>query len=158
MDAGEMPGRLSTSPPARGGAAQRAGVVGGDPRLTKFKSALMAVVLGLLCVLPAAQARDGAPAGPAIEEVAAAKLPAEARRTITLIRQGGPFAHQRDGAAFGNFEKRLPAKERGYYREYTVRTPGAKNRGARRIVAGKDGELYYTDDHYRSFRRIREIP
>ena len=57
---------------------------------------------------------------------------------------------------FGNFEKHLPARERGYYREYTVPTPGARSRGARRIVAGRDGELYYTDDHYNSFRRIRE--
>ncbi|MNC91328.1 Guanyl-specific ribonuclease Sa3 precursor [compost metagenome] len=57
---------------------------------------------------------------------------------------------------FGNFEKRLPIKERGYYREYTVRTPGVKSRGARRIVAGRDGELYYSDDHYDSFRRVKE--
>ena len=106
--------------------------------------------------MPAAQARSDAPAKAAIEEISAAALPAEARQTIALIRKGGPFAHERDGAAFGNFEKRLPLKARGYYREYTVRTPGAKNRGARRIVAGKGGELYYTDDHYSSFRRIRE--
>jgi ribonuclease T1 len=57
---------------------------------------------------------------------------------------------------FGNFEKLLPLKERGYYREYTVRTPGTKGRGARRIVAGRGGELYYTDDHYQSFERIKE--
>ena len=94
----------------------------------------------------------------AIPEVAVAELPAEARQAIALIRKGGPFPHDRDGATFGNFEKRLPAKERGYYREYTVRTPGVKSRGARRIVAGKGGEFYYTDDHYRSFRRIRETP
>ena len=94
----------------------------------------------------------------AIPEVAVAELPAEARQAIALIRKGGPFPHDRDGATFGNFEKRLPAKERGYYREYTVCTPGVKSRGARRIVAGKGGEFYYTDDHYRSFRRIRETP
>jgi ribonuclease T1 len=117
---------------------------------------LAAVLLGLLCALPAAQARTDAPANPAIEEVSAAALPAEARQTIALIRKGGPFAHERDGAVFGNFEKRLPVTGRGYYREYTVRTPGVKSRGARRIVAGKGGELYYTDDHYRSFRRIKE--
>jgi len=92
----------------------------------------------------------------AIPEVAAIELPAEARYTIELVRKGGPYPHDRDGAAFGNFEKRLPVKERGYYREYTVRTPGASNRGARRIVAGKGGEFYYTDDHYQSFRRIKE--
>lgn len=92
----------------------------------------------------------------AIPEVAVAELPAEARDTIALIRKGGPFPYRRDGVVFGNFEKRLPAQKRGYYREYTVRTPGAGDRGARRIVAGRGGELYYTDDHYNSFRRIKE--
>jgi ribonuclease T1 len=88
--------------------------------------------------------------------VAATELPAEARATIEQIRTGGPFPYRRDGVVFGNFEERLPIKARGYYREYTVRTPGAKDRGARRIVAGKGGELYYTADHYNSFRRIKE--
>ena len=92
----------------------------------------------------------------AVPELAASELPAEARATIERIRKGGPFPYQRDGIVFGNFEKRLPAQARGYYREYTVRTPGAKDRGARRIVAGKGGELYYTDDHYNSFKRIKE--
>jgi ribonuclease T1 len=109
-----------------------------------------------LCLAPQAQARGDAPGKPAVQEIAAAALPAEARQTVALIRKGGPFPYERDGAAFGNFEKRLPVKERGYYREYTVRTPGAKSRGARRIVAGKGGELYYTDDHYQSFRRFKE--
>ena len=92
----------------------------------------------------------------AIPEVAASELPAEARKTIALIRKGGPFPYRRDAVVFGNFEEKLPARARGYYREYTVRTPGAKDRGARRIVAGRGGELYYTDDHYTSFRRIKE--
>jgi ribonuclease T1 len=92
----------------------------------------------------------------AIPEVAASDLPVQARETIALIRKGGPFPYRRDGIVFGNFEERLPARARDYYREYTVRTPGAKDRGARRIVAGKGGELYYTDDHYNSFKRIRE--
>jgi ribonuclease T1 len=92
----------------------------------------------------------------AIPEVAASELPAEARKTIALIRKGGPFPYRRDAVVFGNFEEKLPARARGYYREYTVRTPGAKDRGARRIVAGRGGELYYTDDHYNSFRRIKE--
>ncbi len=135
--------------------AQGAGVVGDESRFTKF-SALAAILLGLLCVAPAAQARGDAPSKPGMREIAAAELPAEARRTLELMRKGGPFPYERDGAAFGNFEKLLPIKERGYYREYTVRTPGAKNRGARRIVAGKGGEYYYTDDHYQSFSRIRE--
>jgi ribonuclease T1 len=94
----------------------------------------------------------------AIPEVAASELPSQARETIALVRKGGPFPYRRDGIVFGNFEERLPVKARGYYREYTVRTPGAKDRGARRIVSGKGGELYYTDDHYNSFRRIREDP
>jgi ribonuclease T1 len=95
-------------------------------------------------------------AGGPIPEVAASELPSQARATIALIRRGGPFPYERDGIEFRNFEKRLPARARGYYREYTVRTPGVRDRGARRIVAGKGGELYYTDDHYRSFKRIRE--
>lgn len=84
------------------------------------------------------------------------QLPKEAIETIALIRQGGPFRHERDGVTFSNREKLLPARERGWYREYTVRTPGERTRGARRIVAGRDGTLYYTDDHYRSFKRILE--
>ena len=92
----------------------------------------------------------------AVGEIKAAALPAEARETIVLIRKGGPFPYQRDGVSFGNREKILPPRERGWYREYTVKTPGASDRGARRIVAGRDGTLYYTSDHYRTFRRILE--
>ncbi len=83
-------------------------------------------------------------------------LPAEARQTLALIRQGGPFPFSKDGSVFGNREGRLPPRQRGYYREYTVPTPGSRDRGARRIVAGQGGEYWYTADHYRSFRRIRE--
>jgi ribonuclease T1 len=89
-------------------------------------------------------------------EIEKKQLPKEAVETIALIRKGGPFPYERDGVTFGNREKLLPARERGWYREYTVRTPGEKTRGARRIVAGRDGTLYYTDDHYRTFRRILE--
>jgi ribonuclease T1 len=89
-------------------------------------------------------------------DVAVEKLPPEARQTLTLIQKNGPFPYQRDGAVFGNREGLLPKRDRGYYREYTVKTPGAHDRGARRIVAGRAGEYYYTDDHYRSFRRIIE--
>jgi ribonuclease T1 len=92
----------------------------------------------------------------AIGEIKASALPVEARATLASIRAGGPFPYQRDGSVFGNREAQLPKRERGYYREYTVRTPGARDRGARRIVAGRDGEYYYTDDHYRTFRRIRQ--
>lgn len=89
-------------------------------------------------------------------EIALAELPPEARQTLALIKAGGPFPYARDGATFHNREGLLPARGRGYYREYTVRTPGARDRGARRIVVGRDGEYYYTHDHYRTFRRIRE--
>ena len=90
------------------------------------------------------------------EGIGKKELPKEALETLALISKGGPFPYPRDGATFGNREKQLPARERGWYREYTVKTPGAKDRGARRIVTGRDGTLYYTDDHYRSFRRILE--
>lgn len=89
-------------------------------------------------------------------EIEKNQLPGEAIETLALIKKGGPYLHQRDGVVFSNREKLLPARERGWYREYTVRTPGEKSRGARRIVAGRDGTLYYSDDHYRSFRRILE--
>lgn len=83
-------------------------------------------------------------------------LPAEARETIALIDKGGPFPEPCcDGTTFQNREGILPDHPRGYYREYTVETPGVSHRGARRIVAGEAGELYWTDDHYQSFERIR---
>lgn len=85
-------------------------------------------------------------------------LPAEARETLDLIEAGGPYPYKRDGVVFGNREKLLPKEASGYYHEYTVKTPGEDDRGARRIVTGKNTEYYYTDDHYRSFRRIRVQP
>ncbi|POX43333.1 ribonuclease domain-containing protein [Streptomyces sp. Ru72] len=86
--------------------------------------------------------------------VKANRLPAEARHTLALIDKGGPYPYAQDGAVFGNFEHRLPARPRGYYHEYTVPTPGAHDRGARRIVTGQGGETYYTDDHYDTFRAV----
>ena len=83
-----------------------------------------------------------------------ARLPAEARRTLERIDDGGPFPYEKDGTVFGNFERELPRRERGYYHEYTVRTPGGRDRGARRIVTGGGGEIYYTDDHYASFKAV----
>jgi guanyl-specific ribonuclease Sa len=87
-------------------------------------------------------------------------LPPEARDTLRRIANGGPFAHSQDGAVFGNYEHRLPQQPRGYYHEYTVETPGAHNRGARRIITGGTPPQvhYYTDDHYRSFRRFAVRP
>jgi ribonuclease T1 len=93
-------------------------------------------------------------------EITAAKLPREAQDVLALIRPGGPFPYERDGVTFGNRERLLPPHRRGFYHEYTVATPGASNRGARRIICGgaqRAPEVcYYTDDHYASFRRIRE--
>jgi ribonuclease T1 len=74
--------------------------------------------------------------------VAVENLPKEARATLALIKAGGPFPYQRDGAVFGNFERRLPIKERGYYKEYTVTTPGSRTRGARRIIAGRRTRIF----------------
>jgi ribonuclease T1 len=93
-------------------------------------------------------------------EVALSELPREARETLALVRAGGPFPYERDGVRFGNRERLLPAQPRDYYREYTVKTPGAKSRGARRIVCGGPARTpdacWYTADHYQSFARIRE--
>ncbi|MBO2453562.1 guanine-specific ribonuclease N1 and T1 [Actinomadura barringtoniae] len=86
--------------------------------------------------------------------VAVATLPAEAQQTLKLIDQGGPFPYRKDGSVFSNRERRLPREPRGYYREYTVPTPGSRDRGARRIIAGKEGERYYTGDHYRTFQQV----
>jgi guanyl-specific ribonuclease Sa len=86
-------------------------------------------------------------------------LPAEARTTLEAIARGGPFGHRQDGVVFGNYEGLLPQQPRGYYHEYTVETPGADTRGTRRIITGgaPPAVWYYTDDHYRSFRRF-EMP
>lgn len=117
--------------------------------------AAVAFVLALPPLPAAARANPEA-----IPPVPLAALPAEAQSVYALIREGGPFHYDRDGIAFGNREALLPAKPRDYYHEYTVRTPGARNRGARRIICGgparQPDTCYYTDDHYRSFRRISE--
>ncbi|TAK71617.1 MAG: ribonuclease [Betaproteobacteria bacterium] len=121
---------------------------------------LVIIICTLLALSGAAIARAPVPIG----VIPVAALPAEARATLALIKAGGPFPYAGDGSVFGNREKMLPPRQRGHYREYTVKTPGARDRGARRVVAGAgasgdvrtSGEYYYTDDHYNSFRRIRE--
>jgi ribonuclease T1 len=100
---------------------------------------------------------SASPAGQ-ITTVALNELPRQGTETYKLIHQGGPFAYEKDGVVFGNRERLLPAERRGYYREYTVKTPGSRDRGARRIVCGGQPQVpdacFYTDDHYASFRKI----
>lgn len=97
--------------------------------------------------------------GPAMGEMSASELPREARATLQLIASRGPFPYNRDGVVFGNRERALPDRPRGYYHEYTVRSPGVRSRGARRIVCGGEPgstrDCYYSDDHYQTFKRIR---
>jgi ribonuclease T1 len=99
-------------------------------------------------------AGDTLPTATPAEAAWPAFLPGEARRTVALIQHGGPFPYRQDGTTFGNRERRLPQRERGWYREYTVDTPGLRHRGARRIITGghPPKDWHYTDDHYESFR------
>ncbi len=104
--------------------------------------------------VPALAVVPANPSGlPAIKE---SQLPAEARTTLAAIRAGGPYRYSQDNKTFGNFERILPRQDSGYYREYTVPTPGESDRGARRIVTGSEGGKYYTQDHYDSFKFIAE--
>ena len=131
------------------------------------KAAVKSVLTSLLAAVaisaaPLAQARgpvNGMPAG-GTTTVSVVELPRQGRETYELIRQGGPFPHDKDGMVFGNRERQLPIEKRGYYREYTVATPGSRDRGARRIVCGGPPRTphacYYTADHYASFRKIVE--
>lgn len=123
--------------------------------IAKFLKTWTFLVLGLLLSVNVL-AKGPAPVG----AVAVRDLPKEAQQTLGLIKQGGPFPYPKDGSVFRNYEGVLPKQKRGYYHEFTVKTPGARNRGARRIVSGGDpaisGEYYYTDDHYATFRRIKE--
>ena len=131
------------------------------------------MVAGLVLVLSLAQARSHHSQQPAQattnessqsatrDEVAGnqilvSQLPPEGLDTLQLIKRGGPFPYPRDGVVFSNFERILPKQTRGYYHEYTVKTPGVSHRGARRIVCGEVPECYYTADHYKSFQRIVE--
>ncbi|MDR0458187.1 MAG: hypothetical protein LBH10_04050 [Burkholderiaceae bacterium] len=111
--------------------------------------------------LPAAAFEPPQSATQATATIALADLPRQGQRTYRLILQGGPFPHEKDGVVFGNYERQLPLARRGYYHEYTVKTPGARNRGARRIVCGgyqrtAPDACYYTSNHYSSFEKIVE--
>jgi ribonuclease T1 len=114
----------------------------------------MFVAVGSTLVGATAASAQTTTAGRSNRTITLDKLPREAIVTLVLIKRGGPFPYQRDGITFENRERKLPEKARGYYREYTVRTPGESDRGARRIISGRSGERYYTPDHYRTFYRI----
>lgn len=120
--------------------------------LTSFL--LAATLTGAQAKQPATQVVGGQ------STIALAELPKQGRETYELIRQGGPFPYDKDGTVFGNRERALPTQPRGYYREYTVKTPGSRDRGARRIVCGGQPRTpqacYYTADHYATFRKIVE--
>lgn len=117
---------------------------------------MMRILLLLSALLAASPVAAGSELHGGAATVDIAALPAEARATLELIKHGGPFPYRRDGAVFQNRERRLPPAPAGFYREYTVPSPAARDRGPRRIIASESGGFYYTDDHYRSFRRIRE--
>jgi len=129
-----------------------------------MKFSLRTVALGAalfastLALLPASGALARAVSCPVGGVITVNELPRQGKETLALIAAGGPFASHRDGISFSNRERILPKAQRGYYREYTVRTPGVKSRGARRIVCGGDQRAleacYYTDDHYQSFKCI----
>lgn len=121
-------------------------------------AAALALGAGLVCANAPLHARQ-APAVEQMEAVSLQELPSQARTTYRLILKGGPFPYDKDGTVFGNRERLLPPYKRGYYREYTVKTPWARDRGARRIVCGgtpptQPEACYYTSDHYNSFRKI----
>jgi ribonuclease T1 len=128
-------------------------------RLWRVAAAAFALSLATVAVTPALAKGQHSAEKPAESTIAAAQLPVQGRQVLALIYQGGPFRYEKDGTVFGNRERLLPLYPRGYYREYTVRTPGVSHRGARRIVCGGKVKTapdvcYYTEDHYASFRRI----
>lgn len=130
----------------------------------RSRAAIVALAMTLTATLGTAlvQARSPAslsPTGSALASVSLNKLPVQGQEVMDQIQQGGPFRYEKDGTVFGNRERLLPTARRGYYREYTVPTPGLNHRGARRIVCGGQkprvpDACYYTEDHYSSFRLI----
>ena len=127
--------------------------------MKKYLSLLFAALLfTLISFGNLFQSVEASPNGTLIAQIPVVniqKLPPEAKKTLDLIKKGGPFPYDRDGIVFRNREKILPLAPTGYYREYTVPTPGIRNRGARRIVTGQKREAYYTQYHYQSFYRIK---
>ena len=122
-------------------------------------AAVAAITLGIhfartdTASAPAPRAGASTPVS-GLPTVKAQDLPKEAITVLELIDKGGPFAYKQDGQTFRNAENLLPKQATGYYREYTVRTPGSADRGTRRLVVGRDGDIYYTADHYESFRQV----
>jgi ribonuclease T1 len=123
-------------------------------RLRRPQIALIALVAALALGYAINAVRGEHHTGLQSGTVALSSLPAQASDTVHLIEARGPFPYPQDGVVFINAERRLPDEPRGYYREYTVPTPGSADRGARRIITGKNGEYYYTPDHYETFRRV----
>jgi ribonuclease T1 len=131
-------------------------------RTKQWTGRAIAILLAMVTLVTVLTMGGGTPveartaANTSLPVIAHNRLPAEAQQTIVLIQKGGPFPYpQKDGTVFGNFERRLPKAARGYYREYTVPTPGVRHRGARRIITGSQQEYYYTGDHYKSFALVQ---
>jgi ribonuclease T1 len=132
-------------------------------RMVVAKLALTSILLtAAFADIGIVSARTAADLAQSSAAISVSELPQQGRATYELIRLGGPFPHQKDGAVFGNREQLLPLGKRGYYREYTVQTAGSKDRGARRIVCGGPARTpeacFYTFDHYASFRKIVSVP
>lgn len=126
-------------------------------RLTSLKLVLTGFLLAAVSVSGWVQVKEPVVAVRSAT-ISVSELPRQGVQTYELIHRGGPFAHEKDGVVFGNRERLLPIHKRGYYREYTVKTPGSRDRGARRIVCGgvpqTPDACYYTADHYASFSKI----
>jgi ribonuclease T1 len=163
---GQQHGAAETTPPPKQ-SLMLVAVIGNVAEVTRRYPLMAGLALLVVAVLAVAgycarkSTQDGAPPPASastpvsgLATVAAAELPKEAIVTLTLIDKGGPFPYEKDGSTFANQERLLPLRERGYYREYTVQTPGSRDRGARRLVVGQAGDVYCTADHYESFRQV----
>ena len=130
-----------------------------SPSSARLREGLVAIIAAVVTFAATTSLHARAPQ-PELAVIEAHELPREAREVLARVHSGGPFAYERDGVVFGNREQVLPPRRRGYYREYTVPTPGERTRGARRLVCGgtatQPDACFYSNDHYRTFARIRE--